>query len=123
MAPWYGALGLCNAKEAGVNKLELEFQKALFKAYKAAKDEANYPANIFIKMLTERGGLDTAKLLINAPKESDGYTALYERERLDLTVEAVVVENPKWHELFTEAEVDRARLRLSKYGYTPRVKD
>jgi hypothetical protein len=61
-------------------------------------------ATIFLQMLNERGGLDTAKYLINSPKVSDGYTALYLRSRLDLTVEAMVVENPKWQELFTSEE-------------------
>jgi hypothetical protein len=68
-------------------------------------------------MLRDRGGLDTAKYLINSPKESD--TALYERRRRDLTVEAMVIENKRWHELFTGEELAKARLRLKKYGYTP----
>lgn len=59
----------------------------------------------------------TAKYLINAERPSDGFTHLYERGRLDLTVEAMVVENPQWHPLFTEAELERARRRLRAYGY------
>jgi hypothetical protein len=69
-------------------------------------------------MLDERGGISTAKYLINAPKPSDGYTHLYERGRLDLTVEAMVIENDAWHELFTEEEVLKARRRLKDYRYT-----
>jgi hypothetical protein len=41
----------------------------------------------------------TAKYLINSINPSDGYTQLYERDRRDLTVEAIVVENTKWHPL------------------------
>jgi len=103
-----------------MEKLKAEFQEAMFNIYRVAKDEAKYPANVFLKMLTDRGGLDTAKYLINAPKESDGYTALYERGRLDLTVEAVVVENKKWHVLFVPEEIEKARKRLIRYGYTPK---
>jgi hypothetical protein len=76
--------------------------------------------NHFFQMLTNRGGLDTARFLINTPKESDGYTALYLRGRLDLTVEAMVVENTKWHKLFTSEELEKARARLKKYEYIPR---
>lgn len=96
--------------------LEAQFAQAMFGVYRLAKDEANYNATIFLQMLTDNGGLRTAKTLINASKPSDGYTALWERERLDLTVEAVVVENPIWHALFTPEEISRARRRLGKYG-------
>ena len=45
---------------------------------------------------------------------------LYERDRLDLTVEALVVDNQEWHELFTDAEIATANARLLKYGYEPK---
>jgi hypothetical protein len=94
----------------------------MFSIYKRAKDEARYPATIFLNMLSDRGGLATAKFLINSDKPSDGYAALYERGRLDLTVEAEVIENRKWHGLFTHDELEKARKRLVAYGYTPREK-
>lgn len=99
--------------------LEEAFSHAMFEIYRRAKAEANYPANIFLQMLTERGGIDTAKFLINQRNPSDGYTHLYERDRLDLTVEAEVVDNSKWHPLFTQDEIERARKRLAEYGYVP----
>ena len=103
-----------------MEKLEKQFDEAMFTIYRRAKDEAGYPANIFLGMLNNRGGRSTAKYLINAPKVSDGYTALYERGRLDLTVEALVIENKKWHELFEGEELVKARKRLIAYGYTPK---
>ncbi len=98
-----------------------EFDGAMFTIYRRAKSEAKYNATIFLNMLNERGGLATAKFLINAPKESDGYTELYLRKRLDLTVEAMVVEEKRWHSLFTEDELDKARKRLEKHGYRPKA--
>lgn len=97
-----------------------QFDAAMFSIYNRAKSEAGYNATIFLGMLNDRGGLSTAKYLINTPKPSDGYTHLYERGRLDLTVEAMVVENTRWHELFTEEELEKARRRLKQYGYVPR---
>jgi hypothetical protein len=94
-----------------------QFDAAMFDVYRRAKDEAGYTATIFLDMLTRKKGQATAKQLINAPQPSDGYTALFERGRLDLTVEAVVLENPKWHSLFTAEELERARKRLTSYGY------
>ena len=80
--------------------LEQQFHGAMLTIYRRAKSEANYTASIFFNMLEDRGGLATAKYLINAPKVSDGYTALWERKRLDLTVEAVIHDNCKWHSLY-----------------------
>jgi hypothetical protein len=104
-----------------VNNLNEQFNLAMFEIYRRAKDEAKYPANIFLKMITERGGSETARYLINQPQPSDGYTHLYERGRIDLTVEAMVVENDKWHPLFTSDELEKARRRLIQYGYSPKL--
>jgi hypothetical protein len=71
----------------------------------------------FFNMLNDRGGVATAEYLINSDTPSDGYTRLYELGRLDLTVEAVVVEEPKWHRLFSQDELAKARRRLLDYGY------
>lgn len=92
----------------------------MFDVYRRAKDEAGYNATIFLKMLADHGGLATAKTLINAAKPSDGYAALYMRSRLDLTVEAVVVEDQQWHALFTEDELAKAKKRLRDHRYNPR---
>ncbi|MEX6508500.1 hypothetical protein [Jiella sp. M17.18] len=86
--------------------------------YVRARQEAGYNATIYLRMLHERHGLGTAKALINAPKVSEGYTHLFERGRLDLTVEALVVGNPQWHQLFTTEEIERARKRLREYEYS-----
>ena len=51
-------------------------------------------------MVVERGGLLTARYLLHAPTVSEGYAALWERKRLDLTVEAMILQ-PEWHALFS----------------------
>lgn len=101
--------------------LEKQFDAAMLEIYQRAKAEIGYTPSIFHNMLIERGGVQTAKFLINSPKPSDGYTRLYMEGRLDLTVEAVVIDNPKWHQLFTNEELDRARKRLTEYKYTFRT--
>lgn len=102
-----------------MSDIEKRFDTALFEIYQRAKTEAGYNATVFLGMLHERGGLSTAKFLINADKPSDGYTALYLRGRLDLTVEAQVVENPMWHELFSIDELAKAKRRFRAYNYEP----
>ena len=88
--------------------------------YTSARNELGYNASIYLRMLHDHGGLGTAKRLINAPQVSEGYTYLYEHRRLDLTVEALVIENEKWHHLFEPSEIARARQRLQDYEYNPR---
>ena len=97
-----------------------KFEQTLFDAYLRAKTEAKYNATLFLGMLKKNGGWLTAKSLINATKQSDGFTALYEAKRLDLTVEAIVLENPMWHSLFTAEELEKARRRLAQNGYLPK---
>jgi hypothetical protein len=40
---------------------------------------------------------------------ASAYTHLFERRRLDLTVEAMIVEGARWHVLFTIDEIAAAR--------------
>jgi hypothetical protein len=95
---------------------EMKFDRAMMDIYRRAKDECNYNATRYLKMLLDHGGLKTAKILINASNVSDGYTALWERKRLDLTVEALIL-NSEWDEYFTDEERTTAKKRLIEYKY------
>jgi hypothetical protein len=106
----------------GKRMLESEFDAAMMDVYRRAKDEAHYPANQFLSMLLQQRGLRTAQTLLHVKGVSTGYTALYERGRLDLTVEAVIIDNPKFHVLFTAEELEIARARLRDYKYPPAMK-
>jgi hypothetical protein len=97
--------------------LAAAFDRAMEDLYRRARVEAGYNATLFLHMLHDRGGLGTARHLINADNPSEGYTRLFMAGRLDLTVEAVVVDEPRWHPLFTADELDKARRRLAVYGY------
>ncbi|MFI7534915.1 DUF262 domain-containing protein [Streptosporangium sp. NPDC049376] len=93
-----------------------EFDQAMRSIYDRARGEANYHAAYFLSMLAEHGSLVTARRLLHAPTVSDGFAALWERGRLDLTVEALVVQ-PRFVDLFTPAEVEIAWHRLGQFGY------
>lgn len=97
-----------------------DFEDAMHGIYVQAKADLKYTSSIYLDMLFRHGGLGTAKRLINAPTVSAGYTTLYEHRRLDLTVEALVVENEQWHALFEPSEIERAQKRLEAYKYTPK---
>ncbi len=97
-------------------ELDIEFHRAMIDIYERARNEANYVATRYIQMVAEHGGVESAKILINSAKPSDGYTALWEKGRLDITVEALV-QHPKWSPLFSPEEIKKARKRLIDYGY------
>ena len=94
-----------------------QFDEEMLLIYQRAQVEANYNATLFLQMLHEHGGLGTARILLHKQKPSGGYTALYLRGRLDLTVEAVIHDNPKWHLLFTPEELAICTNRLEAYQY------
>ena len=98
------------------SELENEFDIAMENIYYRAKDEVGYTAKRFFDMLTDYHGIETARKLVNADKPSDGYTVLWMKKRLDLTVEALVIQE-KWKTLFEPEEIERARNRLREYEY------
>ena len=100
-------------------ELERAFHHRMIEIYQAAKG-VGYNATRFLGMVSEHGGLGTARILLRANTVSDGYTALWERKRLDLTVEAVSLD-PKWAPLFSEADLRVAAKRLRDYGYTGKI--
>ena len=96
--------------------IERRFGEAMLTIYGEAR-KIGYTPSIFLRMLHEKGAIQTARQLINASQPSDGYTRLWEMKRLDLSVEAVVYDNEEWHELFTQDELHRCRKRLTDYKY------
>lgn len=97
--------------------LEAQFHQEMVEIYRRALDECGYQASYFLKLVNETGGLQAARSLITSAKPSDGFTKLWERNRLDLTVESLVLRAP-WCELFSPQELDRARKRLNAYSKT-----
>jgi hypothetical protein len=97
--------------------LVAQFDEEMLNIYRRAKAEAGYNASLFLQMLSEHGGLETARILIHKDKVSDGYTALCLRDRLDITVEAVIQDNPQWHSLFTPQELEVCARRLKEFNY------
>lgn len=96
--------------------LERRFHGAMIEIYENAKRDTGYVATRFIQMVSERGGLETARHLLATSAVSDGFTTLWDKGRLDLTVEAHVLQSD-FRPLFTEAELATARERLAAYGW------
>ena len=98
------------------NDLEERFHAAMVELYQRAKNDVGYNATLFLRMLSDHGGLETARRLITSSRPSDGFTALWERGRLDLSVEAYAL-RPEFEPLFERSVLQAARERLQQYGY------
>jgi hypothetical protein len=105
-----------------MSSIERQFAEAMMNIYRRAYREVKYNATVFHQMLTDHGGLETARILIFADTVSDGYAALWELRRLDLTVEALILDHPEYKSLFTDEEFDIARRRLEESRYGPALK-
>ncbi|GAA0683855.1 hypothetical protein GCM10009429_05460 [Dyella marensis] len=79
-----------------------------------------YRPTKFLQMLNADGGDATAARLLAASNISDGFAELQMRGRLDLTVEALVLEKG-WADHFDPALINQARRRLLAARYTPKL--
>jgi hypothetical protein len=95
--------------------LAKEFEAAMREIYNRAVSECRYHPTYFLQMVNERGGVGAAHALI-AGKPSDGFTKLWELGRLDLSVEAMVLDK-RWRSLFSDVERGVAHRRLRSAGY------
>ncbi|APU16133.1 GmrSD restriction endonuclease domain-containing protein [Actinoalloteichus fjordicus] len=93
-----------------------DFDAAIRRLYERARSEAGYHASHLLRMISEYGGVATARKILRAPAVSDGFAAMWERGRLDLTVEALIIE-PGHRRWFPDVEVETARRRLEQFGY------
>ena len=98
--------------------LEEQFQEQMVNIYRNALKQANYKATKFLEMVTMQGGLAAAKALLHTPYLPDGFAELWERGRLDLTMEYMLV-RPPWNSLFTEEELKVAHRRLDDHSGPP----
>jgi hypothetical protein len=110
--------GAADQPAAPAGDLLREFNKAMVGVYVRAKQETGYTATYYLEMLHEYGGFETARRLLASRTVSDGFTALWGKNRLDLTVENVVLQ-PEFQSLFTRDELTTARGRLADYGFDP----
>ena len=99
-----------------MNNLECKFHDDMMNIYYTAKKELGYNATRFLQLVSEKGGLQAAKILITKNEPTYGFEVLWEHNRLDLTVEAHVLKT-EYKKLFTEEEIKICRYRLEQFGY------
>lgn len=96
-----------------------EFTAHLRNAVREA-ERLKYKPTRFKAMLEEYGGFDAVNRILANGKPSDGFTRLWELNRIDLSCEAIIVET-KWRRFFDPLLVAGAEklLRGSRYSFKP----
>ena len=77
-----------------------------------------YWASYFLRGVRHHGGPEYAHQLLRKEGTTDGFQRLKEEDRLDLTMEALVL-RPEYAELFTDEERRVAAHRLAEAGHQP----
>lgn len=85
-----------------------------------AEKKLKYRPTLFLQMLGDMGGYRAAAQLLGSGGISEGFKKLWEKRRLDLTVEALVLES-EWGAHFDPALLRIAEKRLREVGYAPQV--
>ena len=99
-----------------LKELEMQFNKDLIARCQLAQKECGVNATRFMQAIERFGGAATAKELIKKQKLSDGFSALEGKGRLDLSMEAAVIDK-RFTQLFTDDEVNYCFEILCESGY------
>jgi MoxR-like ATPase len=91
------------------------FHQAMLDIYREALTIGYRPARL-LQLINEHGGVATARLILSQSDPTEGFGTLWEKQRLDLAVEALVLK-PEFTALFTEEERAKARARLADVNY------
>ena len=94
-----------------------EFHREMDSIYCVAAS-LGYRPSYFLQIVQQYGGVETAKRLLNVSEAQSGLTKLWELGRLDISMEALVVQE-QWKPLFSDAERQVARERLIALDYDP----
>jgi hypothetical protein len=99
------------------DSLEDQFHREMIDVYQNLLRDCTQRAAYFLEIAGGQGGVETAKKLLQSDDIEHESTALWKCGRLDLMFEYLVLQ-PKYAELFTDAEKETARNRLKEYGYS-----
>ena len=99
-----------------MKELEQKFETDLLQRCQEAKAEGLCNPDRLCQRIQKYGGIRTAQELIRTGRVSDTFDSLRRNDRLDLSLEALVVDD-RYAELFTDAEVNACFMLLCEYGF------
>ena len=98
-------------------ELELAFHERMKQVAAQAKELYDYPAPLFLRTIAEKGSLRAAQDWLAVRKPQEGFGTLFERggiEGLRISMEGVIVFEPRWRELLTREEFKECVRRLEE---------
>ena len=98
------------------SRAEREFHREMVAGAATLKREIGYNPTRFNQMVAQHGGPEAVRHLLTGRDASDGFTTLWEHQRLDMSVEACAL-LPWYSDLFTDDQRATARRRLSEYRF------
>lgn len=97
--------------------VELDFQLALEDQLEQTIKHGYHPTT-FITMKERYGGVRACKRLIRTSDEKSGFERLKDMNRLDLTIEALIIDNLElFGQLFEPDEIEVCEFKLKHNGY------
>ena len=93
--------------------LEAEFEAQMHKALREAA-KLGYRPTRFEEKMEREGAVAYAKELVISGEFQSGLKRLKQMNRLDLSIEHLVANCPRFHCLFTKDEIEAARWRLDE---------
>jgi 5-methylcytosine-specific restriction enzyme A len=99
-----------------MGELEERFESEMIeRVFRTTGRETGYWASYFLRSVRRYGGVEAARRLLRRKTVSTGLAKLREKNRLDLSMESVVL-RPEYRELFTDEERAIAARRLDEVG-------
>ena len=95
-----------------------DFHNAMMNVYRLAKEKCAYNSNVFLRMLHEHRGIETAHRLLASEAPQYGFTKLWECGCLNITVECLVLDL-RYQVLLDNQELETARRRLRQHDFDP----
>ncbi len=104
-------------------ELENELEKIVLESIHECQ-KMGYNTQIFERMIDNLRVVGAIKNLIDRKEPSKGFIKFLSSNNLKFSAEALILENPKFNELFAGTDVvETARKRLEKHGYKLEVKN
>lgn len=96
------------------------FHDDMIKVFKMTAKEVKYKPSRRLDLINKYGGYEAAIKMLPTDSNTFDFTLLWEAQRLDLSIEALITKEYYKH-LFSQEIVDFCQKRLDEYNYAPKV--
>jgi hypothetical protein len=97
-------------------QIEKQLEREYLRLSRLYYEEYGYHPSRFLQMMKEYGPVQTTIKLVMDPVLHEGLTKLWELGRLDISVEATILQEP-YCNLFSDDVLNKAKEKLEKLGY------